>query len=99
LLLSFTDNNEASAGTWNSTSNKEKILLWTNTNYLKILNSYAIPTHATWHALILEDTSWELTTSDSSNVSSNFVSTTSHRLTLHVVTTNYSLESSADRNA
>jgi hypothetical protein len=62
------------------------------------LNGYVLATHASWHALILEDSSWELTASDGSYVTSNFVRTTSHWLTLHVVTTNYALESATDRN-
>jgi hypothetical protein len=62
------------------------------------LNSDVIATHATWHALVLEDTSRELTATDRSNVTSNFVRTTSHWLTLHVVTSNNSLEATPDRN-
>jgi hypothetical protein len=63
---------------------------------LKILNGHVIATHATWHALVLEDASWELTATDSSNVTSYFVRTTSHWLTLHVVAPNNSLEAASD---
>jgi hypothetical protein len=63
------------------------------------LNGNVLTTHATWHALILEDSSWELTATNGSNVTSNLVRTASHRLSLHSVTSYNALKSSADRNA